>query len=216
MQPLAPEALLSNLQWRYATKKFDPSKKIPPHLWSALEQSLQLAPSSYGLSPWRFVVVTDPAVRARLREVAWNQPQVTDASHFVVLARKSTMVRADVQHYIDRIREVRGVPAEALEGYKNMILGSIENPPPGFDIASWTGRQVYIALGFVLLSAAMLGVDACPMEGIDAAKFDEILGLPKLGYNATVAVAAGYRAVDDSSASYKKVRFPEHEVIVRR
>jgi len=160
--------------------------------------------------------VNDPAVRKRLREVAWNQPQVTDASHFVVLARKSSVTRADVQHYIDRIREVRGVSAESLEGYKNMMLGSIENPPPGFDPSAWTSRQVYIALGFFLSAAAMMGVDACPMEGFDGAKFDEILALPKAGYNAVVAAAAGYRASDDFLASAKKVRMPESEVMDRR
>lgn len=214
MHPIAPESLLSNLQWRYAVKKFDASKKIPAHLWSALEQAVQLAPSSYGLSPWKFVVVNDPALRAKLRAAAWNQPQITDASHLLVICRKSSITKADVEQYVARVAQVRGVAADSLKGLQDMMVGSIS--APNFDGAAWMARQAYIALGFFLSSAAMMGVDACPMEGFVNDQFDEILGLRAQGYTSVVVATAGYRAADDWLATQKKVRWPEAQVIDRR
>lgn len=218
--PTTPDVILSQLSWRYATKKFDPARKIAPELWSTLEQAAMLAPSSYGLQPWKFVVVTDPAIRQKLRVVSWNQPQITDASHLVVFARRSELSSSDVQRWIDRISQVRSVPPEALAGFRDMMLGSVANPGsvPGGSFDIWISRQIYIALGFFLSAAAMLGIDACPMEGFDPAKYDEILGLPALGYRSTVLGAAGYRSPDDAMAPDKtaKARFPATDVIVRR
>lgn len=211
MRPVSAEDLVGQLGWRYATKKFDAGRKIPAGVWAALERSLVLSPSSFGLQPWRFVVVDDPAVRTRLRAVSWNQSQVTDASHLVVLARRTTMTDSDVDRYIARIAAVRGVAESSLEDFRKMMLGSLH--APGADLAGWAAKQVYIALGFFLSAAAMVGVDACPMEGIDAEKYDEILGLPAQGYNAVVAAAAGYRAADDWLAGLPKVRFPEADVV---
>jgi len=213
MQTMPPDALLENLSWRYAVKKFDPARKIPAREWAALERSLVLSPSSYGLQPWHFVVVTDPEVRATLKAASWNQTQITDASHLVVLCRRTTMVRADVDRYVTRIAEVRGVPAASLEPYRGMMLGSVEKP--GADHSTWNAKQVYIALGFFLTAAAALGIDACPMEGFDAAQYDQILGLTQRGYAATVVATAGYRASDDAYATQKKVRFLDSEVISR-
>jgi nitroreductase len=215
MHPVPAETILSNLNWRYATKKFDAAKKIPDAQWKTLEQALILAPSSYGLQPWRFVVVANPAVRAKLREVAWNQPQITDASHLVVLCRNTKPSKADVEAYMQRIAEVRGVPRASLDGYFGMIAGSLETARPGFDASVWTSRQVYIALGFFLSTAAHMGIDACPMEGFDAGKFDEILGLAGTNFASTVVVTAGYRAADDASAAYKKVRMTPEQAITR-
>lgn len=211
MKMLGIDDVVGQLSWRYATKKFDPSKKIAPATWAALAKSLVLSPSSFGLQPWRFVVVSDPAVRAKLRPASWNQSQITDASHLVVMARRTTMTAADVERFVQRIIDVRKVPAAAMEDYKKMMLGSVN--APGADLAGWSARQVYIALGFFLSAAAMLGVDACPMEGIDAGKYDEILGLPAQGYNTVVVAAAGYRASDDWLAGLPKVRFPDADVI---
>lgn len=213
MQTMPSDALLQNLSWRYAVKKFDPTRKIPARDWAALEQSLVLSPSSYGLQPWHFVVVTNPKIRATLKGVSWNQTQITDASHLVVLCRRTTMVRADVDRYVARIAAVRGVPAASLEPYRGMMLGSVEKP--GADHSAWNARQVYIALGFFLSAAAVLGIDACPMEGFDAAQYDQILGLTARGFAATVVATAGYRAADDAYAALKKVRFPDSEVITR-
>lgn len=218
--PTTPDVVLTQLGWRYATKKFDPARRISPEHWSALEQAALLAPSSYGLQPWKFVVVTDPALRQRLRAASWNQPQITDASHLIVFARRAEMTPADVQRWIDRVADVRSVPAAALAGFRDMMLGTIANPGsvPGGSFDTWTSRQVYIALGFFLSAAAMLGIDACPMEGFDPAQYDQILDLPTLGYRATVVAAAGYRAADDAIAPDKiaKARFPASDVILRR
>lgn len=209
---LTPDQLLTQLRWRYATKHFDASAKLDAATWNALEQSLLLAPSSYGLQPWRFVVVTDPAVRAKLRAASWNQAQIVEASHLVVFAIKKGLSAADVRRYVERTAEVRKVTRESLAGFEQMMVTHVQRPKP-FDIDSWSQRQLYLALGMFLASAAMLGIDACPMEGIDPAQYDALLGLAAQGY-ATVCVAtAGRRASDDAYASLPKVRFDARDVI---
>ncbi len=153
-------------------------------------------------------------MRASLRAASWNQPQITDASHLVVLSRRSPIGPADVAAFLARTAEVRKQPIEQFDGYRKMIEGFILQP--GFDAEGWTARQVYIALGFFLSGAAMLGVDSCPMEGIDPRLYDDALGLPALGYRTTVVVTAGYRASEDGNATLPKVRFPRERVILHR
>jgi len=213
MTMISASALIEQLSWRYATKQFDPSKKISAETWSALENALILSPSSFGLQPWKFVVIDDPQVRAALRTVSWNQSQITDASRLVVLARRTKITAADVERFAARIAEVRGTPAAAVEEYKNMMLGFVNNPSPGFDLGAWASKQVYIALGVFLASAAVLGVDTCPMEGFTPAEYDRMLKLPEQGFNATVVVTAGYRADDDVFGKLRKVRFEEKDVM---
>ncbi len=217
MPTIAPENLLTQLKWRYAVKAFDPARKIAPETWTALEQAAILAPSSYGLAPWSIVVVSDPAVRQKLRAVSWNQPQITDASHLVVFARRRVVDPAHIERYIARIAQVRAVAPESLDGFKKMMLGASADPAkvPGGSMDNWTGRQTYIALGFFLEAAALLGVDACPMEGFDPAQYDQILNLGSRGLAATVIAAAGYRAASDSYANLAKVRFDPKDVIIR-
>jgi nitroreductase len=216
METLSTNTLLVRLKWRYATKKFDAAKKIHPSLWSALEEALVLTPSSYGLQPYRFVVIADPELRRKLRAVSWDQPQVTDASHFVVFARKLAMTDADVERFVGLIAETRGSARGSLQGYYDMMVGDLVKGPRSAWIEEWTARQTYIALGNLLTSAALLGVDACPMEGLDPAKYDEILGLTAKGYGTTNVCALGYRAEDDKYAQAKKVRFPNNELIEHR
>jgi nitroreductase len=212
---LSPRDLVERLTWRYATKKFDPAKKIPADTWAALEQSLLLSPSSFGLQPWAFIVVNDRATREKLVAASWNQPQILAASHLVVFAIRKNLKAADAEKLIDRMVEVRKVPRESLEGYKGMMTGFLGNPPAGFKIDDWSARQVYIALGTFLTSCAALGVDACPMEGIQPADYDRILGLGKQGLGAVCVVTAGYRAADDGYAGLAKVRYPAEQVIQR-
>lgn len=216
METLSTNTLLVRLKWRYATKKFDAAKKIHSSLWSALEEALVLTPSSYGLQPYRFVVIADPELRRKLRAVSWDQPQVTDASHFVVFARKLAMTDADVERFVGLIAETRGSARGSLQGYYDMMVGDLVKGPRSAWIEEWTARQTYIALGNLLTSAALLGVDACPMEGLDPAKYDEILGLTAKGYGTTNVCALGYRADDDKYAQAKKVRFPNNELIEHR
>jgi nitroreductase len=216
METLSTNALLGRLNWRYATKKFDPAKPIHPSVWAALEEALVLSPSSYGLQPYRFVVVSDLELRKKLRAVSWDQPQVTDASHFVVLAHKLAITEEDVESFVTLIAETRLAARDSLQSYYDMMMGDLVKGPQSASIREWAACQTHIALGNLLASAALLGVDACPMGGLDHAKYDEILGLTAKGYGTTVACALGYRAADDKYASLKKVRFPSDELIEHR
>lgn len=203
--------LIDAMNWRYAVKKYDSAGKIPAEKWAALEQTLLLSPSSYGLQAMKFLVIDDKALRAKLRPASWDQSQITDADKLVVFLVKKDAGPADVQRFIDRISEVRRVPAEMLEGYKQMINQSVALPPE--KVEAWLTRQVYIALGNFLTSAAVLGVDACPMEGFDKDKYDEILGLHAKGWKSIVVATAGVRASDDAYARNAKVRFPLSELV---
>jgi nitroreductase len=211
MAAVTPEIVVEQLRWRYATKKFDPTRTLPPATWAALEQALVLTPSSYGLQPWKFFVVTDPAVKAQLPAHSWGQRQPQDCSHMVVLALRANLGEADIDRYVARVSEVRGQSVESLGRFKQMMVGSLTDPP--FDINDWAARQVYIALGQFMVAAALLGVDTCPMEGIDPGKYDEVLGIGAQGYRTVVACPAGYRAADDRSAQLPKVRFRAEDVI---
>jgi len=213
MKFLEPSTLIDFLNWRYATKQFDPSRKIPAPVWEALEDALVLTPSSYGLQPWQFFAVTDPALKAALRPHSWNQPQVTDCSHHLVFATRNNVDEAFVDKYIARIAEVRGVAPESMGFYKDMMAVDILHGPRSKWVQEWAARQVYIALGNFMTSAALLGIDTCPMEGMDPAKYNEILGLPAKGFQAVVACSAGYRAADDKYASQPKVRFPKSDLL---
>ena len=213
MTPLEPRLLLDALHWRYATKKFDPSRTIPQDTWTALEQSLVLTPSSFGLQPWMFVVVTDPGVRRRLVPHSWGQTQPVDCSNFVVFTVRKGLGSGDVDRYVQRITEVRGGSVEALAGYRNMMVGSLDRARVAGSLDGWQTHQVYIALGQFMASAALLGVDTCPMEGMEPARYDEVLGLAGTEFATVVACAAGYRAVDDKYAQLTKVRFTSEAVI---
>ena len=218
MHTVAPEIITAQLNWRYATKKFDASKTIPAATWQQIESAMVLAPSSYGLQPWKFVTVNDAGLRTKLRAVGYNQGQITDASHLVVLARKIEVTPADIDAFIARIAQVRKVPTETLKGLSDMITGGTASPAqlPGGSMDTYTRAQVYIALGFGLFTAALLGVDACPMEGFDAAKFDALLGLNALGYKSSVLATFGYRAADDDLATKAKVRMKHEDAFIRR
>ena len=210
---LNPEQTLKQLHWRYATKKFDPNKKIPETTWKTLEQSLVLSPSSFGLQPWQFLVIRNPEVRQKLLEPAWGQKPVVEASHLVVFANKTEVNEADVEQHVQRMAQVQQVSPEKLSGFANMVKGYLEEPPFPLDTNKWAAKQTYLALGFFLTCAAMMGIDTLPMEGFVPAKFDEILGLKDRGYSSVVICAAGYRAEDDTYAAKPKVRFPSDRVV---
>lgn len=207
--------LLHALEWRYATKKFDAGRKIPAETWAALERALVLAPSSFGLQPWKFTVVQDPEIRRKLSAASWGQAQPVDCSHYVVFAHRKNLGTEDVERYIARIVEVRGGTKDALKGFRDVMVGAADKARSAGYLDAWMSRQVYIALGQFIASAALLGVDTCPMEGLEPAKYDEILGLSREGYGTLVACAAGYRAADDKYAATPKVRFAAADVIRR-
>lgn len=213
--PIAPQQLVDALNWRYATKKFDPTKKISPEVWHALEQSLVLSPSSIGLQPWKFFVVTDAAMKTQLQAASYRQSQVVDCSHFVVFTVRRDIDAEHVERHIARMVELTGAGAESMEKFRAMTMKNLDKARAAGTLDTWQEHQVYIALGKFMASAALLGLDTCPMEGIEPPKFDEILGLSGSNYRTAVACAAGYRSADDKYATMKKVRFKSEDVIVR-
>jgi nitroreductase len=211
---LTPAQFLASLEWRYATKAFD-TRKLPEATWAALEESLRLTPSSYGLQPWKFIVVNDPALRAKLRPVSWNQSQVTDASHLVVFARRTEVTETDVNEFFNQMVSERQADAAKLEPYRQMMLGGVVKGKDAAAQKDWAARQLYIALGQLMGAAAAMAIDTCPLEGIDPDAYTEILGLKGSGYEVVVACAVGYRSAEDKYAGMKKIRFPAARVISR-
>lgn len=213
---LSPEQLVQQLQWRYATKQFDPTQKIPESTWDALEKSLVLTPSSFGLQPWKFFVVHNLQLRQQLLEYSWGQTQVVDASHLVVLALKKSTNADDIDRYMQLTSEIRQVEIDSLTGFANVIKNFLDNPKnPNFDVNDWAARQVYIALGQFMTSAALLGIDTCPMEGFIPSKYDEVLGLADTEYASVLACPAGYRHPDDKYAHLPKIRFTQEEIVTQ-
>jgi nitroreductase len=213
MGNITNQQLLESLNWRYATKVFDAAKKIPADVWQTLERALVLTPTSYGLQPYQFLIINDPAKRAELLPHSWNQRQVVDASHFVVFTARTKMTEADVDKLIKRITDIRKIPADSLNTYRGMMIGDVVNGARGKIAHEWATRQSYIALGNLLTCAAVFGVDACPMEGLEPAEYDRVLNLNGSGYATVVACALGYRAAADKYASLAKVRFETKELI---
>jgi len=212
MNAVSNDVALAQLHWRYAVKKFDAARRIPTADWNLLEESLRLSAASFGLQLWKFFVVDHPETRRQLLPHSWGQKQVVDASHLVVLALKTDVGTADVDRLIARIAEVRGVAESTLEGYRGIMANFIKSKSQT-EIDIWATDQVYIALGQLLTTAAMIGVDACPMEGIVPAKYDEVLGLTAKGYRSIVVATLGTRSADDAYATLAKVRYPAAEMI---
>ncbi|HEX5051765.1 MAG TPA: NAD(P)H-dependent oxidoreductase [Planctomycetota bacterium] len=211
-----PEHLLEVLRWRYATKHFDAHRPIADDVWQALEEALVLAPSSFGLQPWKFVVVDDPALRRELRLASWRQAQITDAARLVVFLGRRSLAAPDVDRYLRRVHDVTGKSVEALGGYRKVIVHFLDHGWAAGDLAGWNARQVYLALGQFMTAAAMLGVDTCPMEGIDMPAYDRLLGLDGSDFTTLVACTAGYRLATDKYATTPKVRYDRHEIVERR
>lgn len=216
MPEIAPASLIEQLRWRYATKEFDTTRKIPDDVWGALEESLILTPSSYGLQPWRFVVITGQETKDQLVPFSWRQKQPAQCSHFVVFAVNRALAESDVDNYLARIVDVRGVTPESLAGFRKMLTGAIVQGMSEGARMEWAIRQAYIALGNFMTAAAVLGIDTCPMEGIDPVRYDEVLELEALGYTTCVACAAGYRSATDRYATVPKVRYLADQIILRK
>ncbi len=204
--------LLAALNFRYATKAFDPARKIPSETWTAIESSLALTPSSFGLQPWKFLVIDSPEIREKLKTASWGQPQVTEASHLVVLTARTDLTQDDIDSWIARLSEVQGTPPEALAGLSG-VISSFSATMDAAAKQAWNTRQLYIALGQLMTAAALIGIDTCPLEGISTADYDEILDLKGSGYATAVACVLGYRSADDKYATMPKARFPEEKVI---
>ncbi|MEO0732026.1 MAG: NAD(P)H-dependent oxidoreductase [Bacteroidota bacterium] len=199
--------ILKSLQWRYATKSFDPERRVNDADIDVLKEAVNLTATSYGLQPFRVALVSDAATKEKLRVAAYGQQQLTTASHVFVFASKLDMSPAYVDAFIRRAAMIGGVAEAQLAGYGEYIKNSIAGKEATF-IEDWNRRQAYIALGTLLATAAELRIDACPMEGFDAAQFDAILGLKDQGLTAAVIAPVGYRSPEDATQHKAKVRLP--------
>lgn len=213
METVINHTIIEQLNWRYAVKKFDSTRKISSRDLQTLKESLRLAPSSYGLQPWKFFIVQSPDLRKRLASASWNQPQIEDASHLVVVTHLKEMTEEYIDKYVHTISNVRGIPENELQPFRDLMINKVTTGPLALNQSNWTARQAYLAVGSFLTVAALLKIDVCPMEGIIPEQYDQILGLTDSPYGTIAVLAAGYRAEDDKTQFAKKVRFDLNDVI---
>jgi nitroreductase/dihydropteridine reductase len=193
------------LNWRYATKRMN-GQKIPADKLERILEATRMAASSFGLQPYTVLVIENPELRHKIQPLAYNQPQIAEASHLLVFAAWSSVSEERVSDFINQVASERGIPAESLATYKSTILGSM-NGKPVETVLNWTGRQAYIALGTALIAAANEGVDSTPMEGFNPDALDELLGLKEKQLHSVAILALGYRdAANDPIVKAKKVR----------
>lgn len=202
------------LNWRYATKSFDKDKKVSEENLQKILDWVVLTPSSFGLQPWSFVVVENSEVKEKLKEASWNQPQVSDCSHLIVFTRTDEFGENLVDKYIEKTVSIKGGAKEDMQGFKDMATGFISHMSPE-TAAIWAEKQVYIALWNAMTVVASMDIDACPLEGIDPAKYDEILGLNEKWLKTVVALAVWYRAEDDKYAVSPKIRYEKNDIVHR-
>lgn len=205
--------ILESLNWRYATKKFDADKKVDEQIVNTILEAGNLSASSYGLQPWKIVVVKNPELRSQLLPHAWGQAQVVDASHLLIIARSEELTVEDVEEFVKDTASKRGIPEEVLSDYKGMMVNTVSNLSLE-DKDNWVAKQSYIVLGNLLSACAQLKVDSTPMEGFVPAEVDKVLGLDKLGLKSTLLLPIGYRAEDDDYQHLAKVRKSLDEAII--
>lgn len=206
--------LLKQLGWRYAVKKFDPDRKVAAEQLEKILEAVRLAPSAFGLQPYRLLVITDKQVREALVEHSMHQDKVLNSAHLLVFAIRREINDADIEHYLQLIAETRDTPLENLAGLERILrefIGAMS--PEGY--RNWATHQAYLALGNLLTACALQQVDACPMEGFAPAAYDHLLQLDQIGLAATVIAVLGYRAADDPYARLRKVRMPKDEFVIR-
>jgi nitroreductase len=204
---------IKNANWRYATKKFDATKKVSDADLQTLKEAIRLSASSYGLQPYQVILVENPELRAQLQPAAWGQAQIIDASHVLVFANFTNIGDAEIDAYLNNVAETRGLPLDALQGYGDFMKSKISSLSAE-QKNIWTSKQTYIALGNLLNAAAELNIDVTPMEGFEPEKVNEILGLNERGLNASLIATIGYRHADDATQSYAKVRKSEQELFI--
>lgn len=214
--PISPSHLLSRLRWRYSCRKYDTTRTIPPEVWSALEEALVITPSSYGLQPWKFFVVTDRELRKKLYPLSHNQQPVLDASHLVIFTVRDRMQPGDVERWCLRCRELRGesMSQDDFEGMRKALTDELIHGTRKDSLFEWAAEQAHIALGNFMASCALLGIDTSPMGGIKPAEIDSFLGLKEQRLRTVVLCAAGYRAADQKGTNGIKNRFRPGDVIM--
>ncbi|HQE34853.1 MAG TPA: NAD(P)H-dependent oxidoreductase [Flavobacterium alvei] len=204
---------LEHQNWRYATKKFDSTKKISTEDLNTLKEAIRLSSSSYGLQLYKVFIIENPELRAKIQPAAWGQTQIVDASHLIVFANQTNITEADIDGYLKNVAETRNIPETALSGYGDFMKGGILSRSDD-DKANWTSKQTYLALGNLLNAAAELKIDVTPMEGFVPAQVNEILGFNELGLNASLIAPIGYRSQEDDTQHYAKVRKSNEELFI--
>ena len=204
---------LNNQNWRYATKKFDATKKVSAEDLNTLKEAIRLSSSSYGLQPYKVIVVENPELRAQLQPAAWGQSQIVDASHLFIFANDTNIGDDAIDEFINTISVERETPLESLAGYGDFMKSKISTLEPAIKNV-WTSKQTYLALGNLLNAAAELKIDVTPMEGFIPAQINEILGLDKLNLNASLIATVGYRHEEDATQFYKKVRKSQEDLFI--
>lgn len=203
-----------NLRWRYAVKKFDDQKVVSePDLETVLDAG-NLTATSFGLQPYQFVVVRDQTIQDQLVAASWNQNQVAEASHVIVIAVRTNIDHQYIADYVAMIESERELPGGTLDPYRDMMLSTVGKLDSD-GLEKWAGKQAYIALGSMLAACADLKIDSCPMEGFLPDQYNQLLGLADHHLSATLVLPIGYRAEDDQHQHYKKVRKPLGEMVVR-
>ena len=205
-------AIIDDLNWRYATKKYDSEKKISAKDFEIICESLRLVPSSYGLQPVKYIVVNDKSMREKLLPLAYNQPQITDASHLIVICSYRNISPKIVAEHLTLMSEVRSIPLEDLSKFGENMNASFAKLSAE-ELCEWTAKQAYISLGHIMHTCANLRIDATPMEGFDKAAFDEALNLTSNNLQSVLLLALGYRSPEDKLSNLPKVRKPMSEII---
>jgi nitroreductase len=206
-------SILEKLQWRYATKKFDTTKKLTESELAILKEAFNLTALSYGLQTLKLVIVEDKSLRENLVPLSYGQRQVADASHLFVLCIQKEIDERDVHEHFHTVKNVRSTPDSILEPFKEHLISTIEAMPNEKKVA-WATKQAYIALGNLMTVCAVEGIDSCPMEGFIPQELDKALGLDTRGLSSVLMLPVGYRAKDDMFAELKKVRKQLSDTII--
>ncbi|SDE98786.1 Nitroreductase [Mucilaginibacter pineti] len=209
------ENIKEHLNWRYGVKRYDSTKKVQQQDMDKLQDAIRLAPSSYGLQPYKVLFIEDPDVRAKLSVASFHQPQVTEASCLIVFAIETTIDETFIDNYFSKMCSTRGIKLEGiLEKHRNSVVNAISRKQNDEKL-SWATHQAYLALGFLLMAAAEMKIDANAMEGFMPYQYDEILGLKQKGLHAVVIAAVGYRHPEDFYQHMIKVRKPNNELFIK-
>ncbi|MFO7721069.1 MAG: NAD(P)H-dependent oxidoreductase [Gillisia sp.] len=201
------------LQWRYATKKFDASKILPEDKVEILKSAFNLTATSYGLQPIKLAVVHNKVIQSKLVGFSLNQKQVATASHVFIICIEREVNKKFIENYFNNVYKTRSTSKEILDPFKNFLIDDFEKKSVD-EITNWAVNQAYLALGTLLTVCATEGIDACPMEGFEPEKYDELLGLDKMNLKSVLVLPVGYRASDDLFQNFKKVRRPLSDVII--
>ncbi len=207
-------SFIEQLNWRYATKRMVADKAVPQEKVNAIVEAIRLSASSYGLQPYNLLVIQDKELLKKIQPIAYNQPQIGETSTLLVFAVWDKPTQERIDAYFNLIASERGIPVEALAGFKTTVEGTISNLDEA-TAYNWMARQAYIALGTGLAAAAIENVDATPMEGFNPAGLDELLGLTEKGLKSVVILPLGYRdEANDPLASAKKVRKSTEDFVI--